>query len=69
MKVGQQGVRQAAQEIGKRAVRENTVATDAQNLGVELFEPGNIFLERDELSSSSVGEVERKKSQHHYFPA
>jgi hypothetical protein len=69
MKIGHEGEGEATEKIGKGAVRVNTIATDAQNLGVELFELRQVFLKRVELGASSVGEVERVKGQHDRFAA
>jgi hypothetical protein len=39
------------------------VNADAQNLGVELREARQVFLQRAKLTSSSAGEIERVEGQ------
>ena len=46
-------------------MRGNMVATDAQYLGIQLFEPSVQTAERSSLVRSTTGEVEDEERQHH----
>ncbi len=59
MKIGQQRIIQAAELLGKGVMRMHAVNTDAQDLGVELREARQVFLQRAKLTSSSASEIER----------
>ena len=67
MEVGQEREVQAAQFGGKGLVAVDTVDADAQNLGVELLEAGEVRLQRPELAASGAGEVEHIEGQHHHL--
>ncbi len=41
------------------------VATDAQHLGIQLFEPSVQTAERGSLVRSTTGEIENMERQHH----
>ncbi len=63
MKIGQQRKIKAAELLGKCFMRVDAVNADAQNLGVELREARQVFLQRAKLTSSSAGEIERVEGQ------
>jgi hypothetical protein len=65
MKIGQQRKIQAAELFGKSSMGMYAVYADAQDLGVELREARQVFLQRAKLTSSGTGEIERVESQHH----
>jgi hypothetical protein len=64
VEVGQQRVGDAAQVFGEGAMRVHTVDADAQDLGIKLREAGEVLLQRTELRSSGVGEVQDVKGEH-----
>lgn len=45
-------------------MRGNVVATDAQHLGIQLFEPSVETTERSRLVRSTTGEIENVERQH-----
>ena len=58
MEICQQMVADVAQRVGPRTVGVLAVATDAQDLGILLLEPGVSLVERGDLVCSTAGEVE-----------
>ena len=46
-------------------MRGNVVATDAQHLGIQLFEPSVETAERSRLVRSTTGEIEDVERQHY----
>jgi hypothetical protein len=48
-------------------MRIDAVHADAQDLGIELLESGEVLLKRDQLDSSRIGEIEDVKGQHDDF--
>ena len=46
-------------------MRGNVVATDAQHLGIQLFEPSVETAERSRLIRSTTGEIQDVERQHH----
>ncbi len=58
VEVGQLGVGQTAQSRGPSTVGGNSVATDAQNLGIVILEPLVLLTERGGLRRSTSGEIE-----------
>ncbi|GAB4246406.1 MAG: hypothetical protein Kow00129_06730 [Thermoleophilia bacterium] len=67
-KVTQQGKIDAPAVLCKGLVGSNAVAANAQNLGIQLLEPGQVGLQDRELAGSDWGPVQRIEEDDDILP-